>query len=303
MAKNPILQQIKNYLETLIRQNKDSADFRLPSENQLANKFGASRICAKEAYRELEEEHLVRRVQGKGTFINTERSGSLTCEKWISVIFPLVDSTFLHKILGGILDFFKETEYSVFVQYSNQNPELESRQIKAATYNNASGILIYPIDNESYSMELLKLCLNQYPTIVIDRFLPGLTLPLVSSDHYQSAYALTGKMLEMGCRKIFFFVPQAERLTSIATRCSGYEAALRDKKLFPRYQFIDNYADYGEFQCMFLEHFESYPDTDGVIVNPAIRRRYSTKFSRSAACWARFSSASTTPTSPPISTR
>ena len=267
MPKDPIYHQIRNYLQVLIRQNKNNPQYRLPSENQLAQKFQASRICAKQAYQELEKEHLVRRIQGKGTFIHVENTQPLPCEKWISVIFPALDSTFLQKILFGIHEYFRETDYNVFVQYSQQSPQLEERQIKAATYNNASGILIYPSDNESYSMELLKLCLNHYPTVVLDRSLPGLSFPLVSADHYKSAYALTRRLIESGCRKIFFFVSQTDRLTSsVATRCSGYEAALREVKLFPRYQFVDNYADYEEFQSVFHDHLESYPDTDGVII-------------------------------------
>lgn len=42
---------------------------RLPSENQLAETFGVSRMTARKALVELETEGLVRRIRGKGTFV------------------------------------------------------------------------------------------------------------------------------------------------------------------------------------------------------------------------------------------
>lgn len=271
MPKDPLYLQIRNHVQTLIRQNKNNPQYRLPSENQLAQKFGVSRICAKEAYKKLEKEHLVRRIQGKGTFINTDFSQSLPCEKWISVIFPSLHSPFLQDILHGIEDFFLDTEYNVFVQYSNQNSKHEERQIKASTFNNASGILIYPTDNATYSMEFLKLCLNRYPAVVMDRPLPGLTFPLVSADHYQIAYALTKRMLERGCTTICYFVSQADRIiSSVASRCLGYETALREAKLLPHYQFIDGSPQSPEYRAAIAECLDTYPETDGMILQSGI---------------------------------
>lgn len=43
---------------------------RLPSENQLAATFRVSRMTARKALGELESEGLVRRIRGKGTFVN-----------------------------------------------------------------------------------------------------------------------------------------------------------------------------------------------------------------------------------------
>ena len=271
MAKDPIYLQIRNYIQALIQQNKNNPQYRLPSENQLAQRFNVSRICAKEAYRELEKDHLVHRIRGKGTFINTDNSRALHSEKWISVILPALDSTFLQSILHGICGYFRDTEYNIFVQYSEQNSKLEERQIKAACHNNASGILIYPTDNETYSMELLKLCLNHYPTVVLDRSLPGLTFPLVSADHYQSAYALTKRMLEHGRKTICFFVSQMDRLTSsVAARCLGYEAALQERKLLPHYQFIDKSYDWTEYHNAICSCLDTYLDTDGVIIQSGV---------------------------------
>ena len=51
-----LYKQIKEYLLQLIADNKYVSHYKLPSENQLAVKFNSSRITAKKAYTELQEE-------------------------------------------------------------------------------------------------------------------------------------------------------------------------------------------------------------------------------------------------------
>ncbi len=63
---------------TLIRQGRLQHGDRLPSERDLAKKFGVSRSSVREAIRSLELQALVVSKRGSGTFINTENlSGNI----------------------------------------------------------------------------------------------------------------------------------------------------------------------------------------------------------------------------------
>lgn len=66
----PLYLQVKNSLETEIRNGKYGQHERLPSERELCAKFGVSRMTARQALKELERDGLVFSRVGKGTFVN-----------------------------------------------------------------------------------------------------------------------------------------------------------------------------------------------------------------------------------------
>ncbi len=66
----PLYLQVKNVIETEIRDGKFGQDGRLPSERELCERFGVSRMTARQALKELERDGLVFSRVGKGTFVN-----------------------------------------------------------------------------------------------------------------------------------------------------------------------------------------------------------------------------------------
>jgi GntR family transcriptional regulator len=69
-ASIPLYLQVKNTLEAEIRDGKYGTDARLPSERELCEKFGVSRMTARQALKELERDGLVFSRVGKGTFVS-----------------------------------------------------------------------------------------------------------------------------------------------------------------------------------------------------------------------------------------
>ncbi len=65
--------KIKNYIKENIKQGKIKAGGKIPSEKDLGDIFNVSRITATTAIRDLVNEGLVYRIQGKGTFV-TEKN-------------------------------------------------------------------------------------------------------------------------------------------------------------------------------------------------------------------------------------
>ncbi len=66
----PLYLQAKTALEEEIRSGLYGANQRLPSERDLCQRFGISRMTARQALKELEREGLVFSRVGKGTFVN-----------------------------------------------------------------------------------------------------------------------------------------------------------------------------------------------------------------------------------------
>jgi len=61
---------VKEQILTLIRSGEFPPDMKLPAEDELSLRFGVSRVTLREALHRLEEEGLIRRQHGVGTFVN-----------------------------------------------------------------------------------------------------------------------------------------------------------------------------------------------------------------------------------------
>ena len=89
----PLYEQIKNAIDRRIETAEWPADFQVPSEEELAGEFGASRLTVRRALRELQSDGVLIRIQGRGTFVIGPR---MQC-----AVFNLPDITEEVASLGG----------------------------------------------------------------------------------------------------------------------------------------------------------------------------------------------------------
>lgn len=233
--------KIKEYLLDLIDKNKDIPNYKLPSENQLALKFDASRISAKNAIKSLQDEGLVYRLQGKGTFINhslnshskplkssinNSKDLHFKNENIICMLIPGIDSRFSINIINGVKDYLESNNFKLVLMITDTSQDKEKELIKTSLNMNCSGLIIFPSDNQIYNPEILKLSLNKFPTVLIDRKLDGLDISYVASDHFNSAFNATDYLVKKGHTNIGFISPSPKIASSVCERIHGYEKAL-----------------------------------------------------------------------------
>lgn len=72
----PIYERLKADIKQRIDSGEWPADHRIPSENELAETLGVSRMTANRALRELAMEGVIVRVQGRGSFVATRKRSS-----------------------------------------------------------------------------------------------------------------------------------------------------------------------------------------------------------------------------------
>lgn len=65
----PIYERMKEQIRSKIETGEWPVNYRVPSENQLVDALGVSRMTANRALRELASEGVITRVQGKGSFV------------------------------------------------------------------------------------------------------------------------------------------------------------------------------------------------------------------------------------------
>lgn len=243
MANNELLYvKMRNYLMELIERNANIPDYRLPSEKQLAIKFGASRISAKHAYQTLCSEGRIIRQQGRGSFIAPaapqQESASLPSAEWkalrspenqedaIALIVPFTSTIFMSDIMAGISEALakRNLHYIIFLTDSDQKREAKYLRIAQECFK---GILLFPSDFATYHEEVLRLVLNRFPLVQIDRYLPQLNLSYVACDHYGSTFRACNFLYQKGHRRIGFIGHLITHASSVAERVRGYEEAMQ----------------------------------------------------------------------------
>lgn len=69
--RTPIYRQIVNSILDAVNENTLLHNDHLPTEEEMCSTFGISNIVVKQAYKELVDEGVVKRIRGKGTYIHT----------------------------------------------------------------------------------------------------------------------------------------------------------------------------------------------------------------------------------------
>lgn len=70
----PLHKQISDWLKKEIENGSLTADEKLPSENELSKKFDVSRVTVRRALQTLENDQLIYRCQGLGSFVTDQRT-------------------------------------------------------------------------------------------------------------------------------------------------------------------------------------------------------------------------------------
>lgn len=223
--------EVKAYLYDIIREHKSEPNFLLPSEHSLCIKFNVSRITVKNAFQQLQADKLIFRHQGKGSFISSDAKQILTFRKerptkLIGVILPDLNSYFMLNIIHGIHDYIKDTEFKMVLGCTDFSQRKESKTIQDMLDVGVAGLLVYPVDRQTYNQDLLKLAMTDFPLVFIDRSLPGMKINSVMSDHYRDVYKATEYLLSLGHKNIGIISPQPEGTSTLVERIEGYNNAL-----------------------------------------------------------------------------
>jgi GntR family transcriptional regulator of arabinose operon len=227
--------QIHSYIADGIESGNWKAEDRLPSENELAAQFGVSRITIKKALDLLVEEGTVYRIQGKGSYVAKNGRPILYAsdkekgrKPFVSLLLPRVSNRFTNNLLKGVEETLDRAGCRLLLSSTNEDLNREKLRVKEAADLGVSGIIVYPVDGENYNEEILRLTLDRFPIVIIDRYLKGIETNCVCSDHEQGAYVGVKHLLNLGHRHIAFVSARTTGTTSLEDRMAGYERALSE---------------------------------------------------------------------------
>lgn len=233
----PLFQQIVNELVAALREGRIVSGERLPSEHELARRFSVSRITAKKALDELAHAGMVERIRGKGTFALETGVGKMrdtrTSDHLIGFLLPDFSETYGVKLLYAVEERCHKYGAHLVVKRTFGSAEREAIAIQALTRLKVQCLIIFPVHGEHYNPEVLKLVLDGFPVVLVDRYLRGIPASAIFTDNRMAAASLTSHVLAEGYSRIAFVSPPAEHTSAIEDRQLGFQTTLARRRLVP----------------------------------------------------------------------
>ena len=202
-----------------IRLGKYPAGSRLPSEMELAEQYNVSRITSKKAVEILADRGYVMRKPGKGTFVlqidsmknsaatdlvSEEQENPYGGKSIIGVIMDSFDSSFGLDVVKGLEYECRRRGMLMMLRLTYGSVEVEKEAMQEMREAGVRGLILMCAQGEVYNTDILKLYLEKFPIILIDRGLKGVPIPTVCTDNYTASYELTKVLVEKGHRRIGF---------------------------------------------------------------------------------------------------
>lgn len=262
-----LYQEIKDYLLRLIKENQDTPNYQLPSENQLALKFSTTRLTAKRALTELQDEGYLYRIHGKGSFISpTVNGGEMMSDDFICMLLPNIDSFFISRMVDGVRQTLRQHGYHLLLVCEKDSDQLNSKLIHHIVELGVKGIIVFPNSRARYNNDLLMLAFNKFPVVFVDRTLRDFDVSSVTSDHIAIAQQAVQLLFDRGCKKVCFISRPPEYSTSIARRITGYEKAHieNNRMILSGNRLYLAKEDPNQLESI-LQFLKNNPDMDGLL--------------------------------------
>ena len=240
----PLYEQVYQYLLNEVRSGRLKSGDRVPSEKELAEQFHVSRITSKKALENLMQARVVERIRGKGTFVAEElpdldHMHSILLEEvpavshqghsdqlLIGLILEDFSASYGLHLLQAIEDRCSQRHMHMLMKRSYGRREEEEEAIHNFLHMGVDGLIVFPVHGDYYNPKLLKLVVDEFPLVLVDRYLKGIAAHCVYTDNRKAAFDLTNYVIDKGHTHIAFLSPPLENTSSIDDRLQGFTAAL-----------------------------------------------------------------------------
>lgn len=226
----PLHEQLFNELRHAIISGKLKPNSRLPGELELVNQYGISRATVQRAWQTAQDEGLIYRVAGKGTFVS-ERSTPPSA-RIVGFLNPEFRGNFAGHLLNSAERVLRDHNYRVLFAHTDRRIDEENRLLREMVDEGVCGFLIWPAKGGADGRFLSDARFHA-PVVLMDRPIPGLALPCVTSNNHAGGLQAMRHLLELGHERIVFLARPHLDLWPVAERLRAYEDAMRAARLKP----------------------------------------------------------------------
>lgn len=168
--------------------------------------FHISRQTVRRAIGELEENGVVKRIRGSGTYIGDNRQENLKKRNRIAVVTTYVDSYIFPKTIQGIEKVLSEHGYFVQIAFTNNTLEREKSVLEdMISQDDVAGVIVEGTKSGLPNPNLFlyrKLMKRRIPILFFNTFYPELDVPHVSLNDVEAGSKAVQFLIEKGHKDI-----------------------------------------------------------------------------------------------------
>jgi GntR family transcriptional regulator of arabinose operon len=247
-ANGPKYKQICRNLKAAIEAGTYASGFRLPSEFELVQSYGASRVTVSRALRELQIEGYIDRRAGSGTYVRAKAEKQLS----FGLLIPELGQTEIFEpICQGMAAAHTGQDHVLVWGRSlagSETTETEAEEVCARLISNrVSGVFFAPIEANAAKDRINQRIVTmlseaKIPVVLLDRDImdyPGRSrFDVVGIDNRRAGYVATQHLIDVGSRRIAF-LGRHHLAPSCVARSNGYRDALANSPVPVAEPFVE----------------------------------------------------------------
>lgn len=219
----PLYRQVELFLRAEMESGHLRAGDMLPSVRDLCAQFGGiNHLTVRQAIKNLAEENLVRSVQGRGTYVMSKP----VLTRRIAILLPHLEDTLFVSIARGAQEYLQNEGIHTIILDSRGSEGVEADHIGNLRNLPLDGALIFPIADSNVAEQIMKLRMDEFSFVLLDRYFEDIAAPCVVVDNFQGGYQ-SGKHLASQGRRRVGWVGEL-RSTAARQRLEGLRSALND---------------------------------------------------------------------------
>ncbi len=236
-SSKPRYLQISEEIRILIRNQTYKPGDLLPTEHEMAKRFGASRPTIAKALKLLSDEKLVRRRAGFGTQVLAPGKAALTAAFLVprihetEIFEPICDSITATANQSG-MRIIQPAEFSLQHDIRSYARALTEQYIDAKV----QGVFFSPVehvpDQQAFNLDIIKrLGRESIHVVLLDRDVypwPRQTpYDLIGIDNLEAGYVMANHLLGNGCKRLAFVSASNPAMTIQLRRIGSHEALVQ----------------------------------------------------------------------------
>ncbi len=208
MEKKAKYQEIIHWMKEQVADGEYKAGDKIPSEHELSRHFGVSRQTARHAVALLEEEGMVRRSRGSGTYLSEDylpRQEKKVMR--IQLILTYIDEYIFPAMIKGVEEAVYRHGYTLQTSVTNNRIEKEESLIRdMIRERNIDAVIVEPsksgIPNPNIPLYRKLWMENKIPIVFVNSWYPGVEAPHVCLDDKMAGELVTKHLLQCGHTRI-----------------------------------------------------------------------------------------------------
>ena len=231
MSKSPSYVRVAERIKTeLLSASVSQSGAKLPTQEELAERFEVSRSTIVRSLSKLVAEGLISIQQGSGIFAVSQEKRE-AASRSISLIVPNLHAPVIAAACRGVERRARELGYRTLLASSEFGLKHEHELVEQYTDAGVAGIILYPVTRRRSDIteDYLMTWKRQIPIVTLDIACEEWPCSRVQFDNYRLGFDMTQQILKHGRRRILFMKASPDFLhSSIHDRQRGWEAALEE---------------------------------------------------------------------------